>query len=304
MSVLETTFASADDALEKVIVPPTRDLGGFEVRRALPHGKKQMVGPFIFLDLIGPAVFEAGQGLDVRPHPHIGLSTVTYLHAGSFLHTDSLGTVQTIEPGAVNLMTAGKAITHSERSTPEARARGFEFAGFQTWMALPKDKEDVDPAFEHIPESELPVIEGEGKQVKLILGSMYGEQVDAHLHTPTFYADAIIAKGQSLPFDQRHQDRGIYVSRGRIKVGKDEFDAGQLLVLRPGDAHSIHALENAQVLLLGGDPMDGPRHIWWNFVSSSAEKLEHAKQEWKKADWENGMFQLPQADIQEFIPAP
>lgn len=304
MSPLDTQHRNPEDALDTLIVPRARDLGGFHVRRALPSARRQMVGPFIFLDQMGPAHFDPGHGIDVRPHPHIGLSTVTYLYQGSILHADSLGTVQDINPGEVNWMTAGRGITHSERTRPALRDSGFALSGFQTWVALPEQHEDMAPDFEHHKREALPLIQGEGKQVRLILGELYGARAPAKLSSPLFYADADIGAGQSLPLDQRHMDRAVFVVSGTITLGKDTFESGQLLVLRPGDALSLTATRDARVLLLGGDPLEGPRHIWWNFVSSSLEKLEHAKHQWQQEDWEQGQFTLPPSDNAEHIPLP
>lgn len=292
------------DALETLIVPRTRDLGGFEVRRALPATQRQMIGPFVFLDQMGPADFAPGHGIDVRPHPHIGLSTVTWLYEGSMLHADSLGNNMVIQPGQVNWMTAGHAITHSERSVPEAREAGFKMSGLQTWVALPKEHEDRAASFDHRKAEELPTLEAEGKKVTLILGEMYGERAPSEVFSPMFYADAQIKAGASLPLDNRDQDRAVYVFSGAIELAGEVYEAGRMLVLRPGDALSLKAVQDSRLMLLGGDPLDEPRHLWWNFVSSSLEKLEQAKQDWREGDWENGRFQLPPSDKDEFIPLP
>ena len=286
------------DAIEQVIVPRARDIGGFEVRRALPSTHKQMVGPFIFFDQMGPNEFLLGAGLDVRPHPHIGLSTVTYLFDGEIMHRDSLGIVQAIRPGAVNLMTAGRGIAHSERTAPELRATGTRLFGIQTWLALPKSHEEIEPSFKHIAREDLPVIDGEGKRVRLILGSGYGETSRIAMPHETFYAEAVLAPGAVLPFDPDVDERAIYVASGEIDIAGDVFGPGRLLVLRPGDRISILALSNARLMLIGGDPMDGPRHIWWNFVSSSKERIDQAK-----ADWKANRFERVPGD-DEFIPLP
>lgn len=290
--------AHSCDAIEQVIVPRARDLGGFEVRRALPSASKQMVGPFIFFDQMGPNEFLLGQGLDVRPHPHIGLSTVTYLFDGEIMHRDSLGKVQPIRPGAVNLMTAGRGIAHSERTAPELRTKGTRLFGIQTWLALPRSHEETAPDFLHVGREELPVIDGEGKRVRLILGSAYGETSSIALPHETLYAEAVLAPGAILPFDADVDERAIYVVSGEIDIAGDTFGAGQLLVLRPGDRISILSLSNARLMLIGGDPMDGPRHIWWNFVSSRKERIDDAK-----ADWKANRFARVPGD-EEFIPLP
>jgi redox-sensitive bicupin YhaK (pirin superfamily) len=305
--LLDPTIPLGDavDAIETVIIPRARDLGGFEVRRALPSGQRQMVGPFIFFDQMGPAEFLTGQGLDVRPHPHIGLGTVTYLLKGRMHHRDSLGTDQWIEPGAVNWMKAGWGITHSERTDGEVRQTGQTLFGLQTWLALPKDREDDPAAFVHTPEAALPVLEGEGKTVRLILGHGWGEAAPMPTPTPMIYADATLAPGAVLPLPDDHEDRGIYILKGEVTVGGQTFPTGQMLVFRPGDRIGVTAgPEGARVMVLGGDTMDGPRHIWWNFVASSKERIDAAKEAWRAGDWTHGRFKLPPEDSAEFIPAP
>jgi redox-sensitive bicupin YhaK (pirin superfamily) len=284
--------------LETMIVARTGDIGGFQVRRALPSVKRRMVGPFVFLDQMGPAEFLIGHGLDVRPHPHIGLATVTYLFEGEIMHRDSLGTVQAIRPGAVNWMTAGSGIAHSERTAPELRAQGFNLFGIQAWIALPSNAEETAPAFVHHPASKLPIIQAEGKTVRVIAGSLYGQASPVETPTATFYADAALEADARIPLPAEHEERAVYVAQGKIDIAGDSFEEGQLLVFRPGDEITITALEEARVMLLGGEPMDGPRHIWWNFVSSSQERIEQAK-----ADWKAGRFgAVP--DDNEFIPLP
>jgi redox-sensitive bicupin YhaK (pirin superfamily) len=284
--------------LDTLVVARTGDIGGFEVRRALPSVKRRMVGPFVFLDQMGPGEFLTGKGLDVRPHPHIGLSTVTYLFQGEILHRDSLGTVKTIQPGAINWMTAGRGISHSERTGPELRATGSNLYGIQSWVALPHHLEETDPAFVHYPVHDLPVIEDEGKWVRVIAGSMYGAVSPVATATETFYADVALEAGVGIPLPSDQEERAAYVAEGRIEIAGDIFEPGQLLVFRPGDEITINALEPARLMLLGGAAMDGPRHIWWNFVSSSKDRIEQAK-----ADWKAGLFgQVP--DDQEFIPLP
>ena len=289
---------AAADLIETVIVPRARDLGGFEVRRALPSARRQMVGPFIFWDQMGPAEFILGQGLDVRPHPHIGLATVTYLFEGEVLHRDSLGTLQPIRPGDVNWMTAGRGIAHSERSSPEARAAGSRLFGIQAWVALPAAAEETAPDFAHHARDDLPVVSGEGKEVRIITGSLYGERSPVPTFSAMFYADASLAAGAKLPLPAEHEERAVYVVGGAVEVAGDRFAAGQLLVFRPGDEITLVAGEAARLLLLGGEPMDGPRHIWWNFVSSRQDRIEQAK-----ADWQAGRF-TPVPGDNEFIPLP
>ena len=286
------------DQLETLIVARTGDIGGFLVRRALPSVKRRMVGPFVFLDQMGPAEFVIGDGLDVRPHPHIGLATVTYLFQGEILHRDSLGTIQAIRPGELNWMSAGRGIAHSERTSPELRARGFSLSGIQSWVALPAHAEESDPSFVHHGADELPVIEGEGKTVRVIAGSMYGATSPVRTLTETFYADAALERDASIPLPAEHEERAVYVAEGSIEIAGDRFETGQLLVFRPGDEITISAPEPARIMLLGGEPMDGPRHIWWNFVSSSKDRIEQAK-----ADWKAGRFGAVPEDP-EFIPLP
>ena len=287
------------DAIEQVIVPRARDLGGFSVRRALPAAGKQMVGPFIFFDQMGPAEFLIGSGIDVRPHPHIGLATVTYLFDGEIVHRDSLGTALSIKPGELNLMSAGRGIVHSERTGPEQRAKGPRLFGIQAWAALPKSHEEGAPAFAHHDASELPRIAGDGKTVRVIMGTLYGETSPAAFPHPAFYAEAVLAPGAVLPLDPDYDERAVFIASGEIDVAGETFTAGRLLVFRPGDRISILAISQARLMLLGGEPMDGPRHIWWNFVSSSKDRIDAAK-----ADWKAKRFASVPGDATEFIPLP
>jgi len=292
------------DAIETVIVPRSRDIGAFEVRRALPVAHRRMVGPFVFFDQMGPAEFITDQGMDVRPHPHIGLATVTYLYDGGVFHRDSLGNALEIQPGAVNWMIAGNGITHSERSAPERRVAGEKLFGIQTWVALPEKDEDTDPGFEHVEEAKLPFIEGEGKEVRLILGNLYGERAPVSVFSEMFYADVVLAAGAKIPLPKDHEDRGIYVTEGEVEIAGTRFEAGRMMVFRPGDEITVTAVRPSRLMLLGGATLEGPRHIWWNFVSSSKEKLEQAKRDWAAGDWEHGRFHLPPDDKDEFIPLP
>ena len=298
-------IAGETDSIETLIIPRARDLGGFEVRRALPAPKRQLVGPFIFFDQMGPAEFIHDGGIDVRPHPHIGIATVTYLFQGEFQHRDSLGTNQMIYPGEVNWMTAGRAITHSERTSPETRAGRHSLFGIQTWVALPEKHEETNPSFEHHGKDALPFIEGEGKEVKLILGNAYGERAPVSTFSEMFYADATLAKGSVLPLPDNHEDRGVYVISGSVIIAGQDYEAGQMMVFRPGDNIGLRAGENgARLMLLGGETLGGPRYIWWNFVSSSKDRIEQAKEEWRRGDWNDGQFSLPTDDADEFIPLP
>jgi len=291
--------ARSCEAIEKVIVPRSHDLGGFQVRRALPAIGQRMVGPFIFFDQMGPAEFHLGEGLDVRPHPHIGLSTVTYLFDGEIMHRDSLGTALAIKPGAVNLMTAGRGIVHSERTGMEARATGPKLYGIQAWLALPKTHEETAPEFKHHGAGDLPRIVEGGKRISLIMGSAYGQTSPVKFPWDALYAEAVLSPGSILPLDPDYDERAIYIVTGKVDIAGDEFGAGQLLVFKPGDRISILAIDQARVMIVGGEPMDGPRNIWWNFVSSSKERIEQAKHEWK-----TGRFDTVPGDESEFIPLP
>jgi redox-sensitive bicupin YhaK (pirin superfamily) len=290
---------SANPSVDAVIVPPTHELGdGFQVRRALPNRQRRMVGPFVFFDQMGPTVLRAGAGLDVRPHPHIGLATVTYLFDGEITHRDSLGTVQPIRPGEVNWMIAGRGIVHSERTAADKRSAASALFGIQTWVALPKAQEERIPSFHHHAVCELPKIDGEGKSLRLIAGSLYGARAPIATLSEMFYADVILTTNARLPVATDYEQRAIYVIRGRIDIDGSSFDIGQLVVLRPQQPITVRAELASQLLLLGGAPLDGPRHVWWNFVSSSVERIEHAK-----ADWREGRFGSVPGDS-EFIPLP
>lgn len=293
----------SDGSLETLIIPRARDLGGFEVRRALPSPERQMVGPFIFFDQMGPAEFITEGGIDVRPHPHIGLGTVTYLYQGEFEHRDSLGTHQMIYPGEVNWMVAGRGVTHSERTSAETRATRHKLFGIQTWIALPEDREEMAPDFEHHKKTALPEIRDTGVEAKLILGSAYGETSPVTMQSETFYLDVVLAPGAAFPLPDNHEDRGLYVTEGSVEIAGDVFEAGRMMVFRPGDQLSAKAgPQGARLMALGGATMNEGRYIWWNFVSSSAERIEEAKEAWKAADWAHGPFSLPPGDDAEHIP--
>lgn len=293
------------DAIETLIVPRARDLGGFEVRRALPAPKRQMVGPFIFFDQAGPAELLTGKGVDVRPHPHIGLGTVTYLYQGDFHHKDSTGADQVIRPGELNWMVAGRGVTHSERTSAAARQGPSSLFGIQTWIALPEEFEDVAPTFEHHGKETLPVLEDNGVSVRLILGNAYGKVAPAKMMSETFYADVMLEAGKRLPLPDDHEDRGIYIVEGSISVAGQEYGPAQMMVFRPGDKITIAAGETgARLMILGGATFNGPRYIWWNFVASSQERIEAAKEEWRAGNWGKGQFDLPPDDRDEFIPLP
>ena len=291
--------AAAADALELVIVPRARDIGSFEVRRALPSAQRQMVGPFIFFDQFGPVLMKAGQGMDVRPHPHIGLSTVTWVYDGVIQHKDSLGFDQPIKPGELNWMTAGKGIVHSERTPPMERGAGQKVYGIQSWVALPKSHEDVPPKFEHVANDALPLLTDKGRSVRVIAGEMFGARSPVKTASDLFYADVILEAGAKLPLPAEHEERGIYISEGTLTIAGDRHEAGRLLVFRPGDEITLGTDTGARFMMLGGEPMDGPRYIWWNFVASSKDKIEAAKDDWKRA-----RFAIVPGDEKEFIPLP
>ena len=286
------------NALELVIVPRVRDLGGFEVRRALPHSKRQMVGPFIFFDHLGPVQFIAGTGLDVRPHPHIGLATVTYLFDGQILHRDSEGNVQEIAPGAMNLMTAGRGIVHSERTPGQMRASGHRVLALQSWIALPIDQEEIAPSFQHFDAHILPVLEHGGLRARIIAGSAFGETAPVATLSDWFYVEIELDENTSAPLDPDHEERGVYVLDGEVEIAGARFEGPRLLIFRPGDRITIRAVRPSRIMFLGGTAMEGPRFIWWNFVSSSKERIEQAKQ-----DWQTGRFD-PVPGETEFIPLP
>jgi redox-sensitive bicupin YhaK (pirin superfamily) len=286
------------DALELVIVPRARDLGGFEVRRALPHGKRQMVGPFIFFDQMGPVQFIAGQGMDVRPHPHIGLATVTYLFDGRVMHRDSEGNALEIMPGAMNLMTAGRGIAHSERTPPSARQGGQGMFGIQSWIALPAAQEEIAPSFQHFDVASLPLIEDGGLWARVIAGAAFGKKSPVGMLSPWLYAEVLLEADASAPLDPDQEERAVYVVDGEVEIAGETFAGPRLLVFRPGDRITVKATRRARLMFLGGTAMEGPRYIWWNFVSSRRERIEQAKE-----DWKTGRFG-PVPGETEFIPLP
>ena len=288
--------------IDIVIVPPTHDLGdGFKVRRALPSRQRRMVGPFVFLDQMGPHVFTPGQGLDVRPHPHVCLATVTYLFSGDILHRDSLGVVQAIQPGAVNWMTAGRGIVHSERTAPERRQAGSDLFGLQCWVALPRAVEESDPAFAHVGANELPFIEDGGVSARVVAGSYWGKKAPVPTHSDMFYVDLTLQPGARIAMPAEYHEQALYIVEGSIDLGRDGvFEAGQLVVLKPRAEVILRAPGPGptRAMLLGGEPMDGPRYLSWNFVASSAERIEQARE-----DWRNGAFPQVPGET-EFIPLP
>jgi hypothetical protein len=291
--------ARAADLIESVIVPRARDLGGFEVRRALPATQRQMVGPFIFFDQFGPVLMRSGRGMDVRPHPHIGLATVTWLFDGKIFHRDSLGSEQPIAPGELNWMTAGKGIVHSERTPATELARDRQVFGIQSWVALPKQFEETAPQFEHVAPDDMPLLQDRGVTARVVAGSLFGARSPVKTHSDLFYVDVQLEPGAAIPITAEYEERGVYVADGEIEIADQVFSAGRLLVFRPGDQITVRSQTKSRLMLLGGEPMDGPRHIWWNFVSSSKERIEAAKQDWKMA-----RFDIVPGDENDFIPLP
>ncbi len=292
-------MATVETALEQTILPVTHDLGAFKVHRTLPNRERTMVGPFIFVDEFGPARLPAGQGMDVRPHPHINLATVTYLFEGAIEHRDSIGSHQVIEPGAINLMTAGRGITHSERSPQQARAEGPSLYGMQTWLALPDGKEEVEPAFDHVPGAGLPFVEDGGARARVLMGTLWGATAATPCHSPTIYADVELSPGGSIPIDAEADERAVMLVGGEAELDGQQLDPFALYVLRPGHAMRLASRSGGQAMLMGGGAFTTPRHVFWNFVSSSRERINQAKEDWKAM-----RFALPPGDDEEFIPLP
>ncbi|KKX28328.1 pirin family protein [Rhizobium sp. LC145] len=288
------------DGIENLIIPRTSDIGGFSVRRALPTRQRRLVGPFIFFDRMGPALLRAGEALDVKPHPHIGLSTVTYLFDGEIKHRDSLGTELVIKPGDINLMTAGRGIVHSERTPENLRGKPMSVSGLQTWLALPDDKEEIDPAFGHTDRQAMPLIDADGAKGRVVIGSFEGLASPVTTFTDTLYVDLSLEAGKRFPFSAAHEERAIYILSGELVVAGDRFSADQLLVFRPGDNITLEAGPGGcHLMLFGGAALNSKRYIWWNFVSSSKERIEKAKEEWR-----TGRFDIVPGDEEEFVPLP
>jgi len=292
MATLETPF-------EQVITPVTHDLGDFKVNRTLPSRPRTMVGPFIFVDEFGPARLPAGRGMDVRPHPHINLATVTYLFEGAIEHRDSIGSHAVIEPGAINLMTAGSGIVHSERSPDEARAEGPSMYGMQTWLALPDGREEIDPAFDHVPADGLPLIDSGGARARVLMGTLWGATAATPCHSPTIYADIELRAGGSIPIDAGADERAIMLVGGEAELDGEPLDLFTLYLLRPDHAARLASKSGGKAMLMGGGAFSTPRHVFWNFVSSSRDRINHAKEDWKAM-----RFPLPPGDDHEFIPLP
>jgi len=285
--------------LAAVIDARARDLGGFTVGRVLPSAARKLIGPFIFFDHMGPAAFPPGRGIDVRPHPHIGLATVTYLFEGEIVHRDSLGSHQPIRPGDVNWMTAGRGIAHSERTGADPRRTGSRLDGLQLWVALPRSHEETEPEFHHHPARNLPSKVAAGVAIRVLAGSAYGETSPVRTFSPLFYADAAMPAGSELPLPDEHEERAAYIVTGTVECGNERAARGRMLVFTSGAAATLRAISDARVALIGGAPIDGERHIFWNFVSSSQTRIEQAKR-----DWREGRFPKVPGDEQEFIPLP
>ena len=281
-----------------VITPKAKDIGGFEVRRALPSIERRSIGPFVFFDQMGPATFAAGTGIDVRPHPHIGLSTLTWLVEGEIMHRDSLGSEQPIRPGEVNWMTAGRGIVHSERTPDDKRDAPHSLFGLQVWLALPQAHEETEPTFQHYKSNEIPRIEQDEVVIQLVAGEAWGERSPVEVFSETLYADIALPAGGRFTLPTETPERGLYVMQGEVSLAGETFSAGSMLALNPGREAVVEAAQAARMALIGGAPLDGRRHLWWNFVSSSKERLEQAK-----ADWKNGRFPTVPGET-EFIPLP
>jgi redox-sensitive bicupin YhaK (pirin superfamily) len=282
-----------------IITPVTHDLGAFTVRRTLPAKTRTMVGPFIFVDQFGPAQLMPGLAMDVRPHPHINLSTVTYLFEGAIGHRDSLGTNKVIEPGAINLMTAGRGIVHSERTPQEVRAAPSPLYGMQTWLALPDGREEIDPAFEHVPESGLPLVEGDGVSARVLMGSLWGKTAATTQHAATIYADIKLDAGASVPIEADADERAVLLVEGEADLDGQALETFALTILAPGQPMVVKASRPSRLMLLGGEAFSTPRHVFWNFVSSSRDRIQQAKEDWKA-----GNFPIVPGDEDEYIPIP
>jgi redox-sensitive bicupin YhaK (pirin superfamily) len=289
----------AGRSAELVITAGPRDIGALTVRRALPAMQRRLVGPFIFWDHMGLVTFEPGAGIDVRPHPHIGLATLTYLFDGEIVHKDSLGSDQSIRPGAVNWMTAGRGIVHSERTGPELRRHGSRLHGIQSWVALRRELEEMEPAFFHHAKGTIPETSRAGVRLRIVAGTAYGETSPVKVLSPLFYVEALLDAGASLAVPLEHEERAAYVAEGSVACEREAYHPGQLVILRPGTEAVLKALEPGRVMLFGGAPLEGRRHIFWNFVSSSEERIERAKR-----DWSEDRFPKVPGDDLERIPLP
>ncbi len=290
---------SEEQTIAQVIEPKEKDLGGFTVRRVLPAAKQRRVGPFIFFDHMGPSAFPPGEGVNVRPHPHIGLSTLTYLFDGEIMHRDSLGYEQPIQPGAVNWMTAGKGIVHSERTSDEFLSKEYLLHGIQIWIALPDGQEEVEPDFQHYPAGSLPTIDGDGMAMTVVAGEAYGKTAPVNVHSKLFYLHVDLDSGASFELPEGYEERAVYVVEGEIETGGKTFGTGEMVIFVEGGTPAIKATASARLVAIGGEPLGSDRFVWWNFSSSSRERIEQAK-----LDWTEGRFDLVPGDNEEFIPLP
>jgi len=292
-------MATIENPVIQTIMPVTHDLGDFKVHRTLPSRPRTMVGPFIFVDEFGPARLPAGRGMDVRPHPHINLATVTYLFEGAIEHRDSIGSRAVIEPAAINLMTAGSGIVHSERSPHELRADGPSLYGMQTWLALPDGREEIDPAFDHVPSGELPIVEEGAARARVLMGTLWGATAATPCHSPTIYADIELGSGGSIPIDSDADERSVMLVGGEADLDGAALDLFALYIVRPGHHPRLSSGRGGRLMLMGGEAFGTPRHVFWNFVSSSRDRINQAKEDWKAL-----RFPLIPGDDQEFIPLP
>ena len=288
-----------DNAIIQTITPVTHDLGAFKVRRALPTRERTMVGPFIFVDEFGPARLPAGRGMDVRPHPHINLATVTYLFEGAIEHRDSIGSHAVIEPGAINLMTAGSGIVHSERSPQALRTDGPSLYGMQTWLALPDGREEIAPAFDHVPADDLPLVEDDGASARVLMGTLWGATAATPQHSPTIYADIMLGASGAIPIDSGADERAVMLVGGKAELDGQPLDLFALYILRPGHQPRLSSAEGARIMLMGGEAFATRRYVFWNFVSSSRDRINQAKEDWKAL-----RFDLIPGDDEEYIPLP
>lgn len=290
--------------IEMIIQSRERDLGGFAVHRTLPSAQHRMVGPFIFFDHMGPADFPPGHGINVRPHPHINLATVTYLFSGRIHHRDSLGSSMVIEPGAINWMTAGRGVVHSERAPEDQKDQATHLHGIQLWVALPEEFEEIEPSFAHHPKNTLPEFSVEGVSVKLLLGKLFGKQSPVKVHSDLFYAEVLLKKGQRIHLRADNREAAVYVVNGHVKVEDEAVRDFAMVINKDLNDLSVEALEDSRVMLLGGSHL-GDRHIYWNFVSSSADRIEQAKKDWIPGPRKNADRFFPiEGDQSEFIPLP
>ena len=294
----EPTCVERSDGVELLIRSHEKDLGEFTVRRSLPSARQRMVGPYVFFDHMGPAQFPVGQGVAVRPHPHIGIATVTFLFDGEIMHRDSLGYVQPIRPGAVNFMTAGRGIVHSERTPPELLQSGAGLHGIQLWLALPAEYEEVDPAFVHYPAEDIPVTQEFGPKVTVIMGEAYGIRSPVANLSPTLYVEVLFSGAGQLTLPDGYTERAVYVVEGKVFIGDCALTSGDMAVIQTGAVVSMQTSVAAKIMIIGGEPFPEKRYVWWNFVSSSDERIEQAKQQWK----EGGFVQVPGET--EYIPLP